>query len=172
MTLHYAELNDVARILSEEKYVGDLIFKKTVTPNYLDHIQVKNDGIEEKIYHTDRHEPIIDRVTWNMAREIQEKRVTKADTGSRHSKRYWCSGKLRCAECGSYVISRNKYNKDGTVIRFWYCREGYIFGKHRKSNSGVELGCNSNLIGDRALIECVRFAVGHLKVACNIRQAS
>ena len=43
------------RMLANEKYVGDLEFKKFVTPNYLDHKQVKNDGIEEKIYHIDSH---------------------------------------------------------------------------------------------------------------------
>jgi len=156
--------NNVARILSEEKYVGDLIFKKFITPNYLDHVQIKNDGIEEKICHTDSHEPIIDRDTWNLARKEQEKRVTLIDSGSRHTQKYWCSGKLRCAECGSHVISRNKYNKDGTMIRFWYCREGYIFGKNKKGKTGVEYGCSSNLIGDRALIECVRYAIKQLNI--------
>ena len=156
--------NNVSRILTEEKYAGDLIFKKYITPNYLDHKQIKNDGIEEKIYHTDSHEPIVDRDTWNQARKEQEKRAAVSDSGSKHSNRYWCSGKLRCAECGSYVISRNKYNKDGTMIRFWYCREGYIFGKHRKGKTGVELGCNSSLIGDRALIECVKYAIGQMDI--------
>jgi len=28
---------NISRILTNEKYVGDLIFKKFVTPNYLDH---------------------------------------------------------------------------------------------------------------------------------------
>jgi hypothetical protein len=71
---------------------------------------------------------------------------------------------MRCAECGANVVSRNKYNKDGTVQRFWYCREGYTYGKHRKGKTGVDIGCNSNLIGDRALIECVKYALRHLNV--------
>jgi len=155
---------NVSHILSNEKYVGDLIFKKFCTPNYLDHKQVKNDGIEEKIYHTDVHEPIIDRETWDLARKEQEQRAVLSESGTKYSNRYWCSGKLRCAECGSNVVSRNKYNKDGSVIRFWYCKEGYCYGKHRKSESGVELGCNSNLIGDRALIECVKYALEQLDI--------
>ena len=155
---------NVSRILSDEKYAGDLMFKKTCTPNYLDHKQVRNDDIEEKIYHTDSHEPIIDRDTWNLARTEQEKRAAMAESGTKHSNRYWCSGKLRCAVCGANVVSRNKYNKDGSVTRFWYCKEGYCYGKNRKSESGVELGCNSNLIGDRALIACVKYALGQLNV--------
>ena len=39
---------NVSRILADEKYVGDLVFKKYCTPNYLDHMQVRNDDIEEK----------------------------------------------------------------------------------------------------------------------------
>jgi len=153
---------NISRILADEKFVGDLELKKYVTPNYLDHKQVKNDGIEEKIYHTDNHEPIIDRETWNLAKKEQGKRAHKADVGSKYSNRYWGSGKLKCAECGSYVVSRNKKNKDGTVIRFWYCREGYVYGKQRESEAGTKLGCNSNLIGDRALVECVKYALKHL----------
>jgi len=155
---------NLPRILSDEKYVGDIIFKKTCTPNYLDHKPVVNDGIEEKIIHTDHHEPIIDRETWNLALAEREKRVKLSEVGTRHSNRYWCSGKLRCAECGSNVVSRNKYNKDGSVIRFWYCKEGYLYGKHRTGKTGVNLGCNSNLIGDRALIECVKYALSLLGI--------
>jgi len=156
--------NNVSRIISNEKYVGDLIFKKTVTPNFLDHKPVKNEGIEEKIYHTDKHEPIIDRNTWNLAREAQTKRAEMTYNGEKYTNRYWCSGKLRCATCGSFVVSRNKYNKDGTVQRFWYCRQGYAFGKSKKGKSGIEYGCNSNLIGDRALVECVRYALKYLNI--------
>jgi hypothetical protein len=155
---------NVTRVLTNEKYVGDLIFKKTVTPNFLDHKRVKNDGIEDKIIHTDAHEPIIDRNTWNLARQEQEKRSSLIKEGTKYTNRYWCSGKMRCAECGSMVVSRNKYNKDGTVTRFWYCREGYYYGKEKQYASGNKVGCNSNLIGDRALMECVRFAIIQLNV--------
>ena len=155
---------NIARILASEKYVGDLEFKKFVTPNYLDHKQVKNDGIEEKVYHTDAHEPIIDRDTWNLVKKEHEKRSSLVKEGTKHSNRYWCSGKLRCAECGAFVISRNKYNKDGTVARFWYCKDGFYYGKKKTGKTGVEYGCNSNLIGDRALVKCVDYALRQLDI--------
>ena len=155
---------NVSDILSNEKHVGDIEFKKFVTPNYLDHKVVRNNGFEEKIYHTDHHEPIIDRDTWNLAKAEQEKRADVMDYGSRYSNRYWCSGKLRCAECESNVVSRNKHNKDGSITRFWYCKEGYSYGKKKEFESGSVVGCNSNLISDRALIECVRYALGQLDI--------
>ena len=155
---------NISRILADEKYAGDLIFKKFVTPSYLDHKQVKNDGFEDKIYHTNSHEPIIDRETWNLAKQEHDKRASLVKKGTKYSNRYWCSGKLQCAECGSHVVSRNKYNKGGTMIRFWYCKEGYLYGKSRKGKSGQNIGCNSNLIGDRALVECVKYALNYLHI--------
>jgi len=155
---------NVARVLSSEKYVGDLEFKKFITPNYLDHKQIRNDGIEEKIYHTDFHEPIIDRDTWNLAKKEHEKRASLQEYGTKHTNRYWCSGKMKCAECGSFVLSRNKYNKDGSITRFWYCRDGFCYGKKKVGKTGVEYGCNSNLIGDRALVECVKYALNQLNI--------
>ena len=48
--------------------------------------------------------------------------------------------------------------------RFWYCKEGYTSGKEKKLKSGTVIGCNSNLISDRALIECVRYALTQLEI--------
>ena len=157
-------IQNVTRIIEDEKYAGDKVFKKFVTPNYLDHKQVKNDGVEDKITFTDHHEPIIDRETWNLAREERKRRSALVETGTKYSNRYWCSGKLRCAECGSNVVSRNKYNKDDTITRFWYCKEGYFFGKAKRNKSGIKYGCNSNLINDKALIECVKHALRALNI--------
>jgi hypothetical protein len=39
-----------------------------------------------------------------------------------------------------------------------------LFGKSKTGKSGIEYGCNSNLIGDRALIECVKYALRHLNI--------
>lgn len=56
----------IVKILKNEKYVGDLVQKKTYTPDYLTHQKKYNDGAEEKVILTDHHEPIIDRELWNM----------------------------------------------------------------------------------------------------------
>ena len=55
----------IVKILKNEKYVGDLVQKKTYTPDYLTHQKKYNYGAEEKVCLTDHHEAIIDRDLWN-----------------------------------------------------------------------------------------------------------
>ena len=54
----------VTKILKNEKYCGDLIQKKTYTPDYLTHEKKYNHGKEPLVELKDHHEPIIDRETW------------------------------------------------------------------------------------------------------------
>lgn len=49
----------ILRVLRNEKYVGDLCQKKTITPDYLTHKKKYNRGEEEMVYIKDHHEPII-----------------------------------------------------------------------------------------------------------------
>ena len=49
----------VLKILKNEKYAGDLIQKKTCTPDYLTHQKKINRGMEEPVILRDHHEPII-----------------------------------------------------------------------------------------------------------------
>ena len=59
----------VIKILKNEKYCGDLLQKKTVTPDYLTHQKRINRGQEAMVYLRDHHEPVIDRELWERARE-------------------------------------------------------------------------------------------------------
>ncbi len=54
----------VWKILKNEKYCGDLVQKKTYTPDYLTHEKKYNRGAEARIILRDHHAPIIDRESW------------------------------------------------------------------------------------------------------------
>lgn len=54
----------VTKILKNEKYCGDLIQKKTYTPDFLTHEKKYNHGKEPLVALKDHHEAIIDRETW------------------------------------------------------------------------------------------------------------
>ena len=56
----------IRTILQNEKYVGDLIQKKTITPDFLTHKRKTNNGEEEMVIIRDHHEPIIDRTTFDF----------------------------------------------------------------------------------------------------------
>lgn len=69
----------VIKILKNEKYCGDLLQKKTVTPDYLTHQKRTNRGQEAMVYLRDHHEPVIDRELWERARE----RMCRSQSGKK-----------------------------------------------------------------------------------------
>ena len=111
----------VIKILKNEKYVGDLVQKKTYTPDFLSHEKRSNTGEVPFVAIENHHEPIISREIWTMAQERLRKnnKHEKGDGG--HSNRYIFSGKIKCGECGNSFVGRFRYLKDGTRIRRWSC---------------------------------------------------
>lgn len=51
----------VMNVLQNERYCGDILARKTYTPNYLDHRSKKNRQNRNQYYQRDHHEPIITR---------------------------------------------------------------------------------------------------------------
>lgn len=148
----------ILRVLRNEKYVGDLCQKKTFTPDYLTHKKKYNRGNEEKIYLKDHHEAIIDRDLWNRTQAELKRRSPCADQKSRHSNRYWCSGKICCGECGSRFVSRTKKLTTGTY-KAWRCYRAANHGILKTDVDGNEIGCNNNSINERALLACMKYCI-------------
>ena len=113
--------NTVIKILNNEKYVGDLVQKKTYTPDFLTHAKRTNKGQVPFVTIENHHEPIISRDVWNMAQERLRQNNKHGEGNGGHSNRYVFSGKIKCGECGSSFVGRFKYLKDGTKIRRWSC---------------------------------------------------
>ena len=113
--------NAVVKILNNEKYVGDLIQKKTYTPDFLTHAKRTNKGEVPFVTIENHHEPIISREVWNTAQERLQKNNKHREGDGGHSNRYVFSGKIKCGECGSSFVGRSKQLKDGTKIRRWSC---------------------------------------------------
>lgn len=148
----------ILRVLRNEKYVGDLCQKKTFTPDYLTHKKKYNRGEEEKIYLKNHHEAIIDRDLWNRTQAELERRSLSAVQKSRHSSRYWCSGKICCGVCGSRFVSRTKKQPTGTY-KAWRCYQTAAHGAWKKDAEGEEFGCDNNSINDKALLTCMKFCI-------------
>ena len=149
----------ILRVLRNEKYVGDLCQKKTYTPDYLTHAKKYNRGEEETVYLKEHHEPIIDRDLWNRTQEELERRSPSEERKSKHSNRYWCSGKIRCAECGSRYVSRTKKLKNGDVYKAWRCYAAANHGAKKQDADGNEIGCNNSSINDRSLKTCMNYCI-------------
>ena len=67
----------ILRILQNEKYCGDLVQKKTFTPDYLSHEKKYNRGEEEFVIIKNHHEPIISREMFEKAEKIFEEKQKK-----------------------------------------------------------------------------------------------
>jgi site-specific DNA recombinase len=107
----------IIKILKNEKYVGDLIQKKTITPNYLTHAKKYNHGEEEFVVIPNHHIPIIQRDLWDLVQLEIKKRDRHGTIKTGHSNRYLFSGKIKCGECGASFISRKKKRQNGTFYR-------------------------------------------------------
>ena len=111
----------ILKILKNEKYVGDLVQKKTYTPDYLTHEKRTNHGQVPLICMENHHEPIISRDIWDLA-QARMQQNNKHRTGQNgHSNRYVFSGKIECALCGASFVGRVRTLKDGTKVRRWSC---------------------------------------------------
>lgn len=153
----------ILRVLRNEKYVGDLCQKKTYTPNYLTHAKKYNRGDEEMVYLKNHHEPIIDRELWNRTQAELLRRSPSEDVKSKHSNRYWCSGKLYCGLCGQRYVSRTKKLKNGTIYKAWRCYAAANHGAKKISSFGEEIGCDNGSINEKALLTCMHYCICKLQ---------
>nr|WP_297174285.1 recombinase family protein [uncultured Agathobaculum sp.] len=145
----------VLRLLRNEKYCGDLLQKKTCTPDFLDHKKVKNDGREEQIYLPDHHEAIVSRAVFDQAQRELQRRATKNGQYARHSARYWCSGKLICAACGSRLTPRRRQRTDRSTYQVWTCRTRVQRGSK---------GCAMHSVTEDTVCACMAHLLAELNI--------
>ena len=132
----------IVKILKNEKYVGDLVQKKTYTPDYLTHQKKYNYGAEEKVCLTDHHEAIIDRDLWNTVQAELARRNRHGQLGVGHGNRYVFSGKIKCGLCGSSFVSRKKHYQNGTFTKKWCCFTAVQEGTSHLDPMGNAVGCD------------------------------
>ena len=144
----------IIKILKNEKYVGDLVQKKTYTPDYLTHEKCINKGQVPQIRIANHHEPIISREIWNMAQERMGQNNKHGAENGGHSNRYVFSGKIKCSLCGASFVSRIKKLKDGTKVRRWSCATAVS-----KGTDGCDIG---KLVRDDDAMNMLKIAVRSL----------
>ena len=155
----------IVKILKNEKYVGDLVQKKTYTPDYLTHAKKYNHGEEPMIVLTDHHEPIIDRELWDIVQSELKRRNLHGEQSSSHANRYIFSGKIKCGECGASFVSRKKKRKDGSVYKRWGCYTATIEGTRHIDKQGNEVGCDiGKMVRDELALDMLKQAVAALNV--------
>lgn len=153
----------IVKILHNEKYVGDLVQKKTITPDYLSHRKIYNRGEEEKIIIRNHHEPIVDRKLWELVQAELQNRNAHRKQGTRPSNRYIFSGKIICGCCGGKFTARHKTRKNGTSFIRWCCRRAVTEGCESVDAEGRRTGCGiGKTIRDNLALECFTEALSRI----------
>ena len=147
----------ILRIIRNEKYCGDLVQKKTYTPDFLSHEKKYNRGQEEFVIIKDHHEPIIPRELFDEANRILDERSLSQEGKAKHSSRYPFSGKIKCGHCGSSYVARYKTRKDGSRYKAWRCYKAARQGSPHVDKAGNQVGCAALSIRneDAAHIMCL-----------------
>ena len=155
----------IIKVLKNEKYVGDLVQKKTITPDYLTHAKRYNHGEEELVIIRNHHEPIIDRELWDVVQAEMKKRDRKGDYDGGHSTRYVFSGKIKCGECVASFVSRKKKRKDGTSYRRWGCFTATTEGNRHVDIQGNEVGCGiGKMLRDELAMDILKQSLASLQM--------
>ena len=62
--------SSILEILQNERHCGDILARKTYTPNYLDHKSKKNENNRNQYYHQNHHEPIVSRDDFEAVQQM------------------------------------------------------------------------------------------------------
>ena len=133
----------ILRVIRNEKYCGDLVQKKTFTPDFLSHEKKYNRGEEEFVIIKDHHEPIVSRELFEKANRILDEKSLTQEGKAKHSNRYPFSGKIKCGCCGSSYVARYKSRKNGTRYKAWRCYKSATQGSPHTDKAGNPLGCSN-----------------------------
>lgn len=141
----------IFKILKNEKYIGNLVQKKSITVDFLTHKKKRNLGEEELVIKENTHEPIIERVVFDaIQREIERRRTFIFDY-SKYSNRYAWSGKIECGLCGGKFTRRIRHKGKNCQAVVWQCLTNSKYGAEKLNKVGEKVGCNLKAIRESVL---------------------
>lgn len=152
----------ILRILRNEKYCGDLVQKKTYTPDFLSHEKKTNLGEEEFIIIKNHHEPIISREIFNEANRILDERSKSQKGKAKYSNHYPFSGKIKCGYCGSSYVARYKTRKNKSQYKAWRCIEAAKHGSPHIDQYNQRIGCTGPSIHTEDIIYLMSLTIKNL----------
>ena len=154
----------ILRVLKNEKYCGDLIQQKTYTADYLTHQKKYNKGELDFVIIRNHHQPIVSRERFDAVQREFARRRPDEKTKAKYANRYAMSGKIKCGECGSSFVHRQKKYSNGHVLEKWVCAESQKNGSKQKNKNGVQVGCTTNSISDRDLRQILMMIVKEIEL--------
>ncbi len=146
----------IAKILRNEKYMGDALLQKTYTVDYLSKKRIKNNGIMPQYYVENDHEAIIPKdIFMRVQDELVRRRLVKVSpNGRKHgfSSNHVFSQMIVCGECGE-LFRRVHWNNHGCRSIVWRCLS-------RLQSTGVV--CHARTVNEETLKKVVMQAFNEL----------
>ncbi len=135
----------VQNMLSNEKYVGDVLMQKTYRSDCITKKVKKNNGELAKYLISNNHPAIIERDIFNLVQQEKARRGAKSKKSDsaitelgKYSGKYVLSEILICGECGS-PYRRRTINSHGEKKVYWRCLNRIEHGnKYCKKSVGIE----------------------------------
>lgn len=152
----------IAKVLQNEKYMGDVLQQKTYTVDFLTKKRIKNNGIVPQYYIEDNHEAIIPK---ELFYQVQEERARRASLHkpsitrrakkekSKYSSKYVLSDLLICGECG-HPYRRQTWSRNGKLTPVWRCESRLL--------SGTKTCRHSATLKEKLLQEAIMTAVDNV----------
>lgn len=135
----------VGYLLQNERYCSDVLLQKKFTEDYLAHHISRNHGERKKYLITNHHPPIISRELFYEVQGILKKNKERYNRDTKIPK-YPYSGKLICAHCDRFYISRNRKNYPR-----WFCPSAAL-------NNGKDI-CHAKVIYEDQIISVIQNAM-------------
>lgn len=148
----------IAKMIRNEKYMGDALLQKTYTVDFMTKKKVVNNGIVPQYYVEDDHEAIIPKeLFFRVQEEIMRRSAMcksavtrKKNQKSKYSSGYALTGILLCGKCGQ-EYRRVTWARNGKKKIVWRC-------SNRLTN-GVEQCSDSETLEESALNRTVMEAI-------------
>lgn len=140
----------ISKILSNEKYTGDVILQKTYVKDILNHTQVVNDAQLTKYMYEKNNPPIISKGLFEQVQKSmcdrsnveKDKDGTQIRKSTRYSSSTSLSGKIKCEICGRNF--RRITTHSGEIV--WRCA-----GRVEKCKTK----CTSRTVKQKEIVESI-----------------
>lgn len=106
----------ISRMISLERYCGDVLLQKNYTPDFLTHKTKRNKGEVPQYLVRDHHPAIIDRELFDSVQKIKEYNSRRFKNQKKERTLHAFSGRLTCAHCG-----RNYNVRNAELNPIWFC---------------------------------------------------
>lgn len=149
----------IDKMLSNEKYMGDVLQQKTYTVDFLTKKRVKNNGIVPQYYIQDDHEAIVSKELYYRVQEEKTRRASLSKSAvarkakkekSKYSSKYALTDITVCKECGQ-PYRRQVWSKYGQKSAVWRCEN--------RLKNGTKNCKNSPTLKEEVLQEAVMTAI-------------